>query len=81
MRTLTVSEAKAQLSAVLERVLAGEQIAIGRRGRPEILLTRFEKSRGPRPLGTYTGPLVLAEDFDEPLPPEILITGVTTEQS
>lgn len=72
--TLTVSEAKAHFSAVLERVLAGEQIAIGRRGRPEVVLSRFSEIDGPRPLGTYDGPLVLAEDFDDSLSPEILVT-------
>ncbi|MGI9016205.1 MAG: type II toxin-antitoxin system Phd/YefM family antitoxin [Euzebya sp.] len=73
MVTVTVSQAKAQLSALLQRVLAGEDIAIGRRGRPEILLTRMRQDTGPRPLGTYEGPLELAEDFDEPFDPGLLL--------
>ena len=74
MKTLTVSQAKAQLSAVLERVLAGEEIAIGRRGKPEILLSAIDVSSEPRPLGTYEGELWMSDDFDDPLPADFLIT-------
>jgi prevent-host-death family protein len=73
--TLTVSQAKAQLSALVERVLAGERIAIGRRGRPEVVLTAFRTAAGPRPLGTYSGPLEIAEDFDAPIDPATLVGG------
>jgi prevent-host-death family protein len=77
MDTLTVSQAKAQLSAIIERVAAGETIAIGRRGRPEVMLTPFAAQSGPRPLGTYTGPLELADDFDDPLDGAVLLTRPT----
>lgn len=65
MDTVTVSEAKAQLSRLLERALAGERIAIGRRGRPEVVLQAYVGEEGPRPLGTYTGRFEMADDFDE----------------
>lgn len=65
MDTVTVTEAKAQLSRLLERVLSGERIAIGRRGRPEVVLQAYEADEGPRPLGTYEGPFELSEDFDQ----------------
>ncbi len=77
MDTLAVSQAKAQLSAIIERVTAGETIAIGRRGRPEVLLTPFAKEAGPRPLGTYTGPLELADDFDDPVDGAVLLARPT----
>lgn len=68
MRTLTVSEAKAQLSALLERVLAGEEITIGRRGRAEVRLVAVDRPEAPRPLGSVTVPdYWMADDFDEPL--------------
>lgn len=73
MKTYTVSQAKAQLSALIERVAAGEEVAIGRRGRPEVLLRRFDEGGGRRPLGTYEGPLELAEDFDAPLSAAMLV--------
>ena len=34
MRTLSLAETKAHLSAVVDRVVAGEEIVITRRGRP-----------------------------------------------
>lgn len=68
MRTVTVSEAKAQLSALLERVLAGEDIAIGRRGKAEVRLVAVDRTAAPRPLGTVQVPdYWMSDDFDEPL--------------
>lgn len=68
MRTVNVSEAKATLSDLLERVLAGEQIAIGRRGKAEIILVAVDRSRSPRPLGSIDVPdYFMSEDFDDPL--------------
>ena len=68
MRTVNVSEAKASLSELLERVLAGEEIAIGRRGKAEVLLVAVERSRQPRPLGGLDAPdYWMSDDFDEPL--------------
>ena len=34
MRTLTLAETKSHLSAVVDQVIAGEEIVITRRGRP-----------------------------------------------
>jgi prevent-host-death family protein len=68
MDTYTVSEAKAQLSALIERVLRGERVAIGRRGKPEVVLTTVDDDPTPRQLGGYDGPFRMDEDFDAPLP-------------
>ena len=35
MRMANISEAKAQLSALIEKVMAGEEVIIGKAGRPE----------------------------------------------
>lgn len=67
VRTVTVSEAKANLSRLLQLVLDGEDIAIGRRGQPEVVLRRYREADAPRrPLGEYDGPFWMANDFDEP---------------
>ncbi len=67
MDTLTVSEAKATLSRLLQRVLDGEEIAIGRRGQPEVVLRRYRPTDAPpRRLGGYGGPYRMTDDFDEP---------------
>jgi prevent-host-death family protein len=68
MRTVNVSEAKATLSELLERVLAGESIAIGRRGKAEVRLVAIDRRSEPRPLGVIDVPdYWMSEDFDEPL--------------
>ncbi|CAN5212374.1 hypothetical protein BH23ACT9_BH23ACT9_11570 [soil metagenome] len=64
METVTVTEAKASLSRLVERVLAGEEVAIGRRGRPEVVLRAYRPADGSRrPLGDYDGPYRLDQDF------------------
>lgn len=68
MRTVNVSEAKATLSELLERVLAGDDIAIGRRGKAEVRLVAVDRSAEPRPLGQIDVPdYWMSDDFDEPL--------------
>lgn len=67
METVTVSTAKASLSKLVQRVLAGEEIAIGRRGQPEVVLRRYRKADDePRSLGQYQGEFWMSDDFDEP---------------
>jgi len=68
MRTVTVSEAKATLSSLLERALEGEDIAIGRRGKAEVRLVVIERGSEERPLGAVEVPdYWMSDDFDEPL--------------
>ena len=68
MRIFTVSEATASLGEVIERVLAGEQVAIGCDGHAEVLLVPVERSAEPRPLGGLDVPdYWMRDDFDEPL--------------
>ncbi len=68
MRTVNVTDAKASLSELLERVLAGEDIAIGRRGKAEVRLVAVERGAEPRTLGVVDAPgYFMSDDFDEPL--------------
>lgn len=65
MPITNITEAKAQLSALIERVLAGEEIIIGKAGKPVAKLVRFERPRAPRKPGALRGKIHLADDFDE----------------
>lgn len=68
MRTVTVSEAKATLSELLQRVLDGEEVAIGRRGRAEVRLVAVDRDAEPRPMGVLeVADYWMSDDFDEPL--------------
>lgn len=68
--TVGVHEAKTHLSRLLERVRAGEEIVIERRGEPIALLTRVEPAQSPT-FGTDRGRVVIGQNFDAPLPAEL----------
>lgn len=70
MRVNTISEAKAQLSALVERALAGEEVIIARAGKPVVKLVRYEAAGAARRPGTLEGQIQIADDFDD-LPPDI----------
>jgi prevent-host-death family protein len=70
MEVKTITEAKAQLSALVERVLAGEEIVIGRAGRPVARLVPYQAASEPRRPGALKGKIEIAEDFDD-LPEDI----------
>ncbi len=70
--TVNVHEAKTHLSRLLLRVEAGEEILISRAGRPVARLVPARRSRGRRQPGRFVGKGWVAEDFNAPLPPEVL---------
>ena len=67
-------EAKTQLSSLVERAAKGEEIVIAKAGKPIARLLPLEESLDqPRvPGGNYLGVTHLADDFDAPLPDEML---------
>ena len=66
-----VHEAKTHLSRLLRRVAAGEEIVIARGGRPIARLVPVER-RERRVLGQDRGVFEVPDDFDAPLPPEVI---------
>ena len=65
---VNVREAKQQLSRLLQRVAAGEEITITRAGKPIAKLTGIGPAGVKRPLGMDRGKIWIAEDFDAPNP-------------
>jgi prevent-host-death family protein len=65
---VNVHEAKTHLSALLQRVEHGEQIIIARAGTPVALLSPVAAPPAPRVPGNDAGRVVIAPDFDAPLP-------------
>ena len=66
----TISEAKAQLSRLIERVLAGEEVIIGKAGKPVAILSPYHPPARRRTPGALAGKIRIADDFDE-LPDDI----------
>lgn len=63
-------EAKTHLSDLLRRVAAGEEIVISRGGRPVARLVPVGPPR--RQIGRDRGLFTVADDFDAPLPDDVL---------
>jgi len=76
MRTMTTQvnthEAKTQLSKLLVRVQAGEEIIIAKAGEPIARLVPIERETRDRQPGSARGRIRMAADFDDPLPEELL---------
>jgi prevent-host-death family protein len=64
---VNVHEAKTQLSMLLARVAAGEEIIIAKSGKPVARLVRYVGASEVRESGRYAGQGYIAEDFDAPL--------------
>ena len=69
---VNVHEAKTHLSRLLARVSAGEEVLISRAGKPMARLVPVEKARRRRIPGRDRGKGWIADDFDAPLPRELL---------
>ena len=70
MHITNISEAKTQLSALLEQVLEGKEIIIGKAGKPIAKLIRYEINTEQRHPGAMRGQIRISDDFDE-LPDDI----------
>jgi prevent-host-death family protein len=72
MKTVNTHEAKTQLSRLLRRVSAGEEITIANRGVPVARLVPLSAPTPGRKLGFLRDTIKIPDDFDAPLPDEIL---------
>ena len=69
--TVNIAEAKARLPELVRRAGAGEEILIARDHRPVARLVPIRPTDGVR-LGCDQGQFVVPDDFDEPLPDDLL---------
>lgn len=70
-KVVNISEAKAQLSRLVERARRGETVVIGNAGRPVAVLVAYSHDPAPRSLGGWKGRVRISDDFDAPLPHDI----------
>jgi len=62
---VNIHEAKTHLSRLVDRAAAGEEIIIGRAGKPVARLVALEPSVEKRRLGVWKGQVWVSPDFDE----------------
>ena len=65
-------QAKSSLSQLVKRAVSGETIFIGSYGRAEAALISASNAKPKKRLGLLEGRLIVPDDFDAPLPAEIL---------
>ena len=67
-----VEEMKRDPEGVLHRVLEGETLVLTDHDRPVAEIRPIDFVRKPRPFGLAAGTFVVPDDFDDPLPEDIL---------
>lgn len=65
-----ISEAKAQLSSLVEAVLRGDEVILAKAGKPVAKIVPYQGPAQPRQLGALAGKIRIAADFDT-LPDDI----------
>ena len=65
-----ISEAKAELSALVEAVQQGGEVILAKAGKPVARITAYRGTGRPRKPGAMAGRVWIAEDFDD-LPEDI----------
>ncbi len=65
-------EAKTALSSLVERAAGGEELIIAKAGRPMARLVPLDTPKRVHEPGGWEGRVHIAEDFDAPLPADLL---------
>lgn len=71
MESVNIHEAKTHLSRLIEEVASGKEVVIARAGKPVARLVPYLSPPERRP-GSMKDRLVVPDDFDDPLPGELL---------
>jgi prevent-host-death family protein len=72
MSVINIHAAKTQLSKLLDAAVAGEEVIIAKAGKPVARLVPVDAKPPPRRLGILAGKIQVPDDFDDPLPDEII---------
>lgn len=72
MKTINIHAAKTHLSSLVEEAAAGEEIVIAKAGKPVARLVALEKPSFRKSYGALKGRIHASEDFDAPLPGDVL---------
>ena len=62
-----ISQAKAELSALLEQVQKGHEVILAKSGKPIAKIVAYQGPAAPRTPGSLAGQIWMAPDFDAPL--------------
>jgi len=71
-KIVNMHEAKTTLSRLVADAVAGDEIILAKAGKPIVRLVPVAQKKKPRKLGIWKGKVKLADDFDAPLPADLL---------
>lgn len=72
MHTVNIHDAKTNFSRLVDAAANGEEIVIAKAGKPAARLVPLEPVKAKRRFGGLKGKVQIAEDFDAPLPDDVL---------
>lgn len=72
MSVVNMHQAKTHLSRLVEQAMEGQEVIIAKAGKPMVQLTPVHADRRRREPGSMKGLIHMADDFDAPLPDELL---------
>ncbi len=73
MPMVTIHKAKTNLSKLIKKASAGEEVIIARGDKPVARLVPVGESKGKRQPGSLKGKLHVGPEFFEPIPPNELV--------
>ena len=72
METVNIYDAKTRFSQLVDKAAAGEDVVISRHGKPLVRLTQLAEPTRRVRFGVLEGKVKVADDFDAPLPGNVL---------
>jgi prevent-host-death family protein len=71
-RQVNLHAAKTSLSRLVDEALAGQEIVIAKAGKPMVRLVPVVRQTRRQGFGADKGKIRVSDDFDAPLPPDVL---------
>ena len=72
MAIVNIHEAKTHFSKLVDKAMHGEEIIIGKSGKPVVKLIAIQNKKPKRVPGVLKGQITISDDFDAPLSAAIL---------
>jgi len=72
VEAVNIYEAKTRLSQLVDIAASGQDVVVSRNGKPLVRITRLDSPKRRIKFGLLKGKVIIADDFDAPMPDEVL---------
>ena len=72
MALVNIHEAKTHFSKLVDKAMNGEEVIIGKSGKPVVKLVAIQSKKPKRLPGALKGQIRISDDFDAPMSDDIL---------